>query len=260
MKKIISRALTVLLAFAIVSGFAACTRYDKETEQGLAYIKGLEQQDPATVEQTLKNRAKERRAAEREERLAQLKSGEVSVWTLFEDYFILGDSRAAEFVGLSDLDESRVFGQYGATINTIPDELYRAKEKNPAYLFLVFGLNDIRWWDTPEEFVAVYRERLAYVREQMPDTKIFVNCIFPCTGAAFDKYSVWRKAPEYNEALREMVAQTDCCFVGCDDIESFDGYWRKDGIHFTEEFYRLWGADMLMAVYDAEDAAQTDID
>lgn len=266
MKHAIAYLLAAALLLSLLCGLAGCGSKNEVGFPGADYIRALETQDPGIVDRTLKQRAEARREAEREllrqekeKRLAEieamfdrLESGEEDVWPLFEDYFILGDSRAAEFSGLTKLDDNRIFGQYGATINTIPDELYRAKEKNPAYLFLIFGLNDIRWWDTPEAFTEVYRKRLEYVREQLPDTVVFVNCIFPCTGKAFEKYDVWRRAPEYNEALREMVAQTDCVFLACDDIYDPGEHFRSDGIHFTAEFYRLWGIRMLRAVYDAE--------
>lgn len=253
MKTFLRRFAAFLLAGLIVCSFAGCSRYDADTEEALAYIESLEAQDPATVAQILKERAHQRLLDEREARLRELESGEVSVWSLFEDYFIIGDSRAADFVMLSGLDSSRIFGQYGATCNTVPDGLPLAVEKNPAYLFLIFGLNDIRWWDTPEAFVEVYLEQLDIIHEALPDTKIFVNCIFPCTDPAFDKYSVWHRVPEYNEALRKAIEEdTDSYFVACDDLTDLSPYWRKDGVHFTSDFYELWGIRMLMAVYDAE--------
>ena len=68
-----------------------------ELNRGLTYLQHLEQQDPAAVAERIETLAMERRLSTREGMMAELQKNKDSVWPLFEDYVLLGDSLSVGF-------------------------------------------------------------------------------------------------------------------------------------------------------------------
>ena len=110
--------LLVIIILAVRLGFSRDTTEAAATDiaAGRQYLQQLEAQDPAAVDKELKRLRQERLNELCQERLRQLEAGEVSVWTLFDDSVILGDSRAVGFWYFDFLPESQVLAEAGATI------------------------------------------------------------------------------------------------------------------------------------------------
>lgn len=225
-----------------------------ETAQGISYLRTLEAKNPADVDTRLKELHLQELKDMRDERLRKMESGEISVWSLFDDYVIMGDSRAAGYKFLQVLEERRILAEYGDTTRAIATHYEDLEQLNPAYIFLCYGLNDMvqTGCETPEAFAQVYKERLEDLQTHFPEAKIFVNPIFPCTDPAFERWEKWRETEPYTEALREMVQETTCYYVPNDNITDFQQYWQEDGIHFALPFYTIWSENMIMAMYDCE--------
>jgi len=254
---IIVVAALILLARLAGGRPKASSEEAADVSAGTAYLQALEQQDPASVDDALKQIRLQELIAQRDEKLRQLRSGEISVWSLFEDYVIMGDSRAVGFTFLGTLDENRILGHYGDGSDEIPTHYPALEDLNPSYIFLTYGLDDMLQvgCETPESFAKLYLERLQDLQTHFPDAKIFVSPIFPCTDPAFDSYEPrkkWRETEAYTEALENALKGTGFYYVSCDDITDFSQYWVDDGIHFNADFYRVWSEHMIMAMYDAE--------
>ena len=57
--------------------------------------------------------------AERDTWLEQLESGQINVWSLFDDAVILGDSRVVGYEFYDFLPDERVLAEGGATIRNV---------------------------------------------------------------------------------------------------------------------------------------------
>ena len=255
--------LVVAVAGLILLAQLAGGRHEKAPEAdadlsaGTAYLQALEQQDPAVVDEALKKFRLQELTAERDEKLRQMQSGEISVWSLFEDYVIMGDSRAVGFTFLGALDDNRILAYYGDCSDKIPSHYQELETLNPSYIFLIYGLDDMLQAgnETPEAFTQIYLERLQDLQAHFPSAKIFVNPIFPCTDPAFDSYEPrkkWREAESYDKALENILRGTEFYYVYCDNITDYSQYWTEDGIHFNADFYKIWSENMIMAMYNAE--------
>lgn len=109
--------LIVLIAVKLGGSHGKSTEEtDAQISAGVAYLQGLEQQDPDQVDQILKQQRLQKLQDMRDERLRQLESGEISVWSLFEDYVLCGDSRAEGFSFYGFLPEERVIAETGANL------------------------------------------------------------------------------------------------------------------------------------------------
>ena len=104
MKKLLSNrlilflaALIVLLAVVLIIVKHAKGGDSAEVQSGITYLESLEAQSASDVEAQIKQINKERLAKSREEIIRKLESGELDVWTQFQDYVLMGDSRAVGY-------------------------------------------------------------------------------------------------------------------------------------------------------------------
>lgn len=254
---IIILILILLILFAARLGRSAGLPQEEapELNSGVAYLQALEAKDPTLVEETIKEFRQQELLMLREERLAQLESGEISVWSLFDDYLLLGDSRAVGFEHYDYLDSSRVLAEAGATILALQEHIPEIVAANPSYLFLCYGLNDVSIgiWPTPEDYVAEFTTIIQEIQAELPDVKIFISSILPARDPAFTRSTAWYNIPEYSAAVAVMCEEMGLYYV--DNTEICDQYasmWEIDGIHVQYTFYPYWATNMIMAVYDCE--------
>lgn len=251
--------LLILLAVRLGSRDTAAAPEDAAAiSQGVSYLQSLEAQDPDTVDNVLKQQRLQHLQEMRDERLRQLESGEISVWSLFEDYVLLGDSRAVGFSFYGFLPEERVIAESGATVLHLEEHIPDIVALNPSNIFLCYGLNDIMLgtWPTPSDYVTKYTSVINEIHEQLPDANIYISSILPAPGSG-----VQSQLSDYSQALDEMCSALNrCYFVDNDDISSqYSGLWENDGIHVMSDFYPHWANNLITAVYNSslEDTADS---
>ena len=220
-----------------------------DTAAGVAYLTGLESKDPTEVEEQLKLIRQQELQAQKEELINQLTSGEVSVWSMFEDYVLLGDSRAVGFDYFGFLPDDRVLAESGATIKALEEHIPDLVALNPSNLFLCYGLNDVSIgiWPTPEEYVADFERIIGLIREELPEVNIYISSILPARDPAFETSTLWYNIPDYSAAVQTMCEQIDCHFIDNTEIcEKYADMWEVDGIHVRSTFYPYWAANMII--------------
>ena len=90
-----------------------------------------------------------------------------------------------------------------------------------------------------EEYKAVLNK----MKKELPDTKIFVNSIFPVQQKVTEAEPDYKKLDEYNQALQEMCDKLQIAYVDNSKIVA-DRYYEDDGIHFKSAFYQIWAERM----------------
>ena len=76
--------------------------------------------------------------------------------------------------------------------------------------------------------------------------------------AAFETTEKWREIPQYSAAVEKMCQENGIPFVNNDAIsEEYASLWDPDGIHLQEDFYPLWAANLIMAVYGGDTGQST---
>lgn len=246
--------LIILIAVKLgSSGSAAQEQEQADITDGVAFLESLESRDPDEVDQILKQQRQQKLQELRDERLRQLESGEISVWSLFEDYVLCGDSRAVGFSFYGFMPEERVLAESGATILKLEENIPNIVALNPSNIFLCYGLNDVSIgiWPTPEDYVAQYSDIIGQIQAQLPDANIFISSILPARDPAFQKSTAWYNIPEYSQAVSEMCGTiSHCYYVDNDAIcEQYADLWEIDGIHVQRDFYPHWAADLITEVY-----------
>lgn len=266
-------AAGVLAAAMLLGGCSGGDGVD--TAQGVAYLEALEQQDPDAVDQILRQRRLEQLEREREELLRQVKAGEQDPFPLFQDAVILGDSRAVGFFYYGFVDESRDLTGSGETILDIPKKLDTLQTMNPRYVYLTYGLNDIKigHWGSLQAHISEYLDRVQEIRERLPEAVIVISSVLPyhdpnartdangetTTSSGSSSTSSLTAAdrkrlaqiPEWNRLMADAAREHGVIFVDNSAIcQEYENLWEKDGIHVFKSFYPHWGKNLIVAALE----------
>ena len=249
-----------------------------DTAAGISYLESLEQRDPDAVDQVLRQRRLAELEAQREELLRSIKAGEQDPFTLFQDAVILGDSRAVGFFYYGFVDESRNLTGTGDTILNLPGKLDTLQAMNPRYVYLTYGLNDIKigHWATLEDHIESYMARVREIRERLPDAVIVISSVLPyhdpsaqsgtdTQGTATPPTSSSSSSsgltdadrrrltqiPQWNELMKATCEEFGVVFVDNSAIcEEMKDLWEADGIHVKKNFYPDWGKNLVVAALE----------
>ena len=246
---------------------------DADVSEGIAYLESLENRDPAQIitteavtmpvtantdlpvspEEPTEGETTGGLSPEDQALIEQIRNDEVDVWSLFHDYVILGDSRAVGFWYFDFLPEENCLTGGGDTIKNIEMNMDGILAKNPKYIILCYGLNDVSigYWDTPEEYVTEMMEDIRMLQEKIPGVNVVVSSILPARDPAFELSSKWRKIPDFSAAVGKACREAGVIFVDNDAIsEQYADWWQPDGIHVRPEFYPYWAKNLIIGIIE----------
>ena len=174
---ILTLLCAVLLTVWVLGSMPAAPKEGAAVAAGTAYLDSAAAKDASAIAETLREREKQRRAEllakqkqeERDALVAKITSGELDIWSMFDSYVILGDSRAVGFYYFDFLEKSRVLADGGNTIRDVAAHMDDIRALQPDYVYLCYGLNDISigYWDTKEEYVAELLQVVADLKEAL---------------------------------------------------------------------------------------------
>lgn len=260
-RRIYRLAAGVLTIFMALSAFSGCKPSEEEQRcsEGVAYLQALEAKSPEAVEEQLRQIEHQHVLAEREQRIRELIDNQNGVWKYFENYVILGDSRAVGFSYFGFLDESRVLAESGATILQVSEKLDELAELKPSTVYLCYGLNDIGIgkWDQPSDYVEGFAKMIESLRRTLPKAKIVVSSILPAREPAFQTQERWRRIPEFSAAIEEYCKENGLIYADNEVIcEEHADLWEGDGIHVKSPFYPYWAANMIIASWGEDTTSE----
>lgn len=247
MKKRNKMLLLVLVCIMlIVSVYLIFFRKDK-TEKGVAYLEKQEQLKVEDIQSTLQKK-------KQAERKQAIENGELDVFSLIDDYVFYGDSRVMGYNVYGFLDPNRVFAASGNTLASIPDWDGQLQSLNPSYVFISYGVNDMGHnLDGIEGgYDGLAKTQMNHILDLVPNAKIYLCSIIPCSPEALSKNAEWGNVSTYNAKLEKACAAIEnCTYVDVTGLA--DGgnapIYSGDGIHLTSSFYSTW----LNAIVDAMD-------
>lgn len=233
--------VTILALIAIVKGVERLTARKPDTTEGLAWIKAQESADIQEIEHEIKRiedqeRADAQKAAEDQ---ANRKPKEI-----FSNSVIMGDSIAEGFLEFDVLNPSSVIAEIGVELDELDESIETVTGLNPQAVFLAYGMNDmIATNGDTKLFKKQYKGVINKMQEKLPNTRFFINSIFPMEEIAYEKKPIAREYETYNEVLRELCDELQITYIDNSELPVSD-YHEVDGIHFTAGFYPIWSARM----------------
>lgn len=170
-------------------------------------------------------------------------TSENDVEVKFEDSVFMGDSITEGFAFNEILPRESVIAGAGTTAGFIYDDIGDLVEKKPDNIFIMLGSIDILMpVDDPKElFRNDLTKLINKIKEELPESKIYLQSITPVTQEALKEEPRYERIDEYNEVLKELTGSLSVNYIDIGKLvkENPDSY-AEDGIHFKKEFYQLW--------------------
>ena len=224
----------LLAAVLLIQGIRRITADRADTSEGVEYIKNVESEDVAAVEEKI-SRLESQEGAD---------TAEKSIKERFSNAVVLGDSIAAGFSEYDILNASSVIAESDARLGHPESLIERAKAMSPQILFLSLDIRDVTAEDGGiDAFTEQYGTFLDTLQEELPNAHIFVNSIFPVQEKALESEPELGQTEQYNNALEELCDSRRVGFIDNTDIVE-DQYYEEDGIHFQMSFYTVWAEHM----------------
>lgn len=229
----------VVAAILVVIGVRVSNGNKKaETSEGIKIIRENEKKDVASVETKIER-------VESKEREEAYKAGTISLKEMYASTVVMGDSITEGFTAYDVLNANSVVSKIGASLTDLDDQCEKLKEINPQAVFISYGMNDvINTAGDTETFIKEYKDLIKKIQKDVPDTKIFINSIFPVQQRAIDEKPALANIAAYDEALQKMCDELQIAYVDNTELVK-DEYYDEDGIHFVAAFYPIWADHML---------------
>lgn len=238
-KKLLIKIAAAVVALAILSGIglSRVAVYNVDTEKGVQKLKKLEKTDIAEIEKKIT-------AIEEKERKADEEWKNRPLSEKFANALIMGDSITTGFSEYEVLDASKVVAEKGVHLSELGEMIETTVNLNPQVLFLALGLNDVSLTNgDTEAFKASYKAVIDTLKERLPDTKIYVNCILPVTEERIKEEPAYEKISDYNDVLRELCKEEELVLID-NTVIMKDEYYEPDGEHVKKDYYPVWGEHM----------------
>lgn len=159
---------------------------------------------------------------------------------------VVGDSMAEGLSCYGVLNKENVVFTRGRRIDNMEKDLPLVKEYSPNYLFLSYGCNDVKMHNgNVEKFIKYYREKLEYLKSELPNTKIIVNLIIPVGDNAVSKYPAYQYLDEFNQKLIELLNELGVPYLDNSAyLKERENPYAGDGIHPKTFYFFRWGENM----------------
>ena len=107
----------------------------------------------------------------------------------------------------------------------------------------MFGMNDILTGESSKEFVKNYRELIQAIKDNLPDSNIYIQSRLPVSPKVKDKKPLLtnENVDDFNQALMDIAENDNFQYLNIGSIldDNMD-LLEPDGIHVKYKFYKLW--------------------
>lgn len=221
----------LLIVIVVAEGVSSLSRKKTNVSEGLKILKQSASADVKNIENKI---------AKIEEVDQAEQSTDKNYKAIFADSVIMGDSISEAFTEFDLLNASSVVAKIGVELDELDEQVDSVKKINPQTVFLAYGMNDIiaTQGDT-ELFVKQYDALLKKLQKKLPDTKIFVNSVFPVQKQEIEREPAFKDLEKYNQALHDLCDKRQIAFIDNSSLVS-DRFYEEDGVHFKASFYPYW--------------------
>lgn len=209
---------------------------NKEEQKTAKVLQAMENKDIEEVNEKVKENQKK----------LMLNNDSGPIKEHFQNAVIVGDSIAEGLLDYDILDKSQVFCKRGLRIDNCDDYLDQALLSKPDYIFLEFGVNDIKiWQEEVDKYIEGFKEKIEYIKKKDKNIKIFINEVLPVSAYARRLIPAYDYIDRYNDELIDLCKELDITFIKCSFIlDTMENIYERDGVHPKPGFYEKWAQTM----------------
>ncbi len=209
-----------------------------DISEGVKTVKEMNEKDVKKTEKKVK-KIQDSYNSEKQRKLVAgaLKDGNYKY--AFKDCVIAGDSMIAAIEEYGVLDSNSIVAKVGAGTTFLTENINNIVKKNPKYLVLHFGENQLSTTTGYRYLTDPYTKAVKALKKQLPDTKIYVDSIFPVQTKAYKQDSYLKNISFYNKKLQQVAKDTGVNYLDSETMFSNlkKNYYEPDGIHPILPFY-----------------------
>lgn len=144
-------------------------------------------------------------------------------------------------------------GINGDIVQGIRERVEPIVKGHPKKIFLLTGVNDVSHHLTADSIVTALGSLISYIREQTPETQLYVESLLPINNSfkryknIFGKEQVIR---DINAKLEGVVKSNGATWINvypafCDEESNLRSDLTNDGLHLLGPGYMIW-RDLLL--------------
>lgn len=223
-----------------------------QVAKGTAYIEKMESVSPAEIEEKI---LAEEQGKFTEEEMEEILTDPAEIFSALREnnVVLVGESRTSGFSAYGWMDENHVLGGIGWSILEIPSLYDQIASMQPSHLIFCFGINEMPrelgmpvYIPTPDIYMEILQETFDTIQESCPNTKIYMNCIVPCSAEGYAQAPGFTVIPEWNAYIETYCAEHGYGYIDVSDLcAEYEYMYREDGTHLISDFYPFWGARIL---------------
>jgi hypothetical protein len=161
----------------------------------------------------------------------------------FKNSVFIGDSITEGFTINEILPKECVIAGAGTTAVFAYDDIGGLAQKKPDHVFIMLGSDDMLWpkGDPKALFESSMTKLVQKIKEETPNTKIYLESITPVTQDALKSEPRYKNIDDYNALLQQLANKLLVHYVDIGAVaKQHTDLFAEDGIHFKKEFYSLW--------------------
>ena len=157
---------------------------------------------------------------------------------------VVGDSMGEGLSCYGVLNNESVVWHRGRRVDNMNLDLPTLIQKNPSYLFLAYGANDLKMLNgNVQAFIQNYKNAVESIKNALPNTKIIINSVLPTSNNAILNDNCFSYQSLFNEELKKLAIDQNVEFLENSYFLN-DESFSSDGIHPKSYFFFLWARHM----------------
>lgn len=165
----------------------------------------------------------------------------------FNKALFIGDSITEGISAYGLLNDKNVLAVKGLTVLKAEKEIDTIAKRNPERIYILLGSNDLLYGMDSEKFSSEYIEFIQHIKDKLPDSKIYIQSIFPVSKDIESKKPMLSNSriDEFNTRLKSMAKEQKINYINISEfLKDNSGIMNKDytsdGIHVKYKFYSIW--------------------
>lgn len=165
----------------------------------------------------------------------------------FSNALFIGDSITEGISAYGFLDKTNVLAVKGLTVLKAEKEMDTIVKRKPDRIYILLGSNDLLYGMDSEKFSSQYIEFIQHIKEKLPETKLYIQSIFPVSREVESKKPMLSNSriDIFNKDLKKMAEQQGIGYIDISGLlKDASGIMNKDytsdGIHVKYKFYSIW--------------------
>lgn len=167
-----------------------------------------------------------------------------------DDIVFLGNSitDGGEFNELFHADNIKNRGIRSDVITGVEKRLEQVTSGHPKKIFLLIGINDVSHNHSVAELGRRYAALVKKIREQSPDTKLYLQSVMPINSKANRYKSLTGKEKVikgFNREIERIAGEEGAVYIDLwpalsDATGNLKREYTNDGLHLTGSGYKAW--------------------